>query len=110
MDDQTRLVTKRETPDTTLRTSPKERSVPPPTVSIVQTIFYVLRQILELPITIILLVFGFILPELRDWSSSVGMGKKFDPAQDIGSLEGKVVLVTGGPQLPSFSIPKLPPY
>jgi hypothetical protein len=28
------------------------------------------------------------------------MGKSFDPAKDIGSLEGKVILVTGGTCLP----------
>lgn len=27
------------------------------------------------------------------------MGKSFDPARDIGSLEGKVILVTGGTYL-----------
>jgi len=27
------------------------------------------------------------------------MGKSFNPAQDIGSLEGKVILVTGGTHL-----------
>jgi hypothetical protein len=61
-----------------------------------ETILYILHQILELPITAVLLGFGFILPELRDWISSFGMGKAFDPARDIDSLEGKVILVTGG--------------
>ncbi|CAG5156292.1 uncharacterized protein ALTATR162_LOCUS4090 [Alternaria atra] len=28
--------------------------------------------------------------------TSIDMGKSFDPARDIGSLEGKVILVTGG--------------
>jgi len=28
------------------------------------------------------------------------MGKSFDPSKDIGSLEGKVILVTGGTYLP----------
>ena len=33
------------------------------------------------------------------------MGKSFDPAKDIGSLDGKVILVTGGecPPVPSMS-------
>jgi hypothetical protein len=61
-----------------------------------ETILYILHQILELPITAVLLGFGFILPELRDWIANFGMGKAFDPARDIDSLEGKVILVTGG--------------
>jgi hypothetical protein len=61
-----------------------------------ETIVYILRQIFDLPVTAVLLAFGFILPELRDWITDFGMGKNFDPARDIGSLEGKVILVTGG--------------
>jgi hypothetical protein len=61
-----------------------------------RTIVHILRHIVDLPITAVLLGFGFILPELRDWITGFGMGKKFDPARDIGSLEGKVLIVTGG--------------
>jgi hypothetical protein len=61
-----------------------------------ETILYIPHQILELLITAVLLGFGFIVPELRNWISGFGMGKAFDPARDIGGLEGKVILVTGG--------------
>jgi hypothetical protein len=57
---------------------------------------YILRQILEIPSTAILLVFGFVLPFLKSWTANFGMGKSFDPERDIGSLDGKVILVTGG--------------
>lgn len=69
-----------------------------------ETILYILHQILELPITAVLLGFGFILPELQDWIASFGMSKTFDPARDIGSLEGKVILVTGGTHSPRPTI------
>lgn len=76
------------------------------TKSIWHAILYILRQILELPTTAILLGYGFIVPELKDTVTSIGMGKTFNPATDIGSLEGKVILVTGGMQLsPSHPIP-----
>jgi hypothetical protein len=63
------------------------------------TIIYILCQIFEVPATAILLGIGFILPELKDTITSFGMGKTFDPERDIGSLEGKVILVTGGTHL-----------
>jgi NAD(P)-dependent dehydrogenase (short-subunit alcohol dehydrogenase family) len=64
-----------------------------------QSISSILHQILELLSTALLLSFGFILPELKDSITNFGMGKKFDPSHDIGSLEGKVILVTGGTYL-----------
>lgn len=67
--------------------------------SILYTILYILRQILELPTTAILLGFGFIVPDLHASIKCIGMGKSFNPERDIGSLEGKVILVTGGKQL-----------
>ncbi|KAF9698065.1 hypothetical protein EKO04_003909 [Ascochyta lentis] len=54
------------------------------------------RAIFEFIHTVLLLVSGFILPEIIDTIASVGMGIDFNPAKDIASLEGKVVLVTGG--------------
>jgi hypothetical protein len=76
---------------------------PARTSSVLETILYILRQIFDLPLTAVLLGFGFILPELKDWITSFGMGKKFDPSRDIGSLEGKVILVTGGTSLPNLA-------
>lgn len=67
-----------------------------PQTSIWPSILYILRQFWELPQTVFLLTLGFIVPEARDWITTLGMGKTFTPATDIGSLEGKVVLVTGG--------------
>ena len=61
-----------------------------------EAVLYTLRQILDVPSTVVLLVFGFIIPEVRDWITRIGMGKEFDPARDVQSMEGKVVLVTGG--------------
>ncbi|KAJ4341103.1 hypothetical protein N0V95_007323 [Ascochyta clinopodiicola] len=55
-----------------------------------------LRQLVEFIHTISLLVSGFVLPEIIDTIASFGMGVDFNPAKDIGSLEGKVILVTGG--------------
>jgi hypothetical protein len=69
---------------------------PVKTTSILAAILFILRQIFDLPATAILLCFGFILPEVKDWITDFGMGKKFDPSRDVGSLEGKVILVTGG--------------
>ena len=65
-------------------------------VSLWETILYTLRLILEVSSTVALLAVGFVFPEVKSWITSIGMGKKFDPERDIGSLEGKVVLVTGG--------------
>ncbi|KAH3908576.1 hypothetical protein HBH56_169290 [Parastagonospora nodorum] len=63
---------------------------------LLETIAYILRQLLDLPITALLLGSGFIIPLLKDSITTFNMGKTFDPAKDIGSLEGKVILVTGG--------------
>lgn len=64
--------------------------------SISDSILNRLRQILELINTIVLLGSGFIVPEIADALASIGMGVSFDPVKDVGNLEGKVVLVTGG--------------
>ena len=61
-----------------------------------KNILYTLRQISQVLNTILSFIPGFIVPEVRDWITTAGMGKKFNPATDIGSLEGKVILVTGG--------------
>lgn len=55
-----------------------------------------LRQSFELVQTILLLGFRLILPDLANALSNIGMGVKFNPATDIGPLDGKVILVTGG--------------
>lgn len=65
-------------------------------LSIWKTILYILRQILEIPKTVVLLSFGFIIPEIKDWITNFRMGKTFTPEKDIGSLDGKIILVTGG--------------
>jgi hypothetical protein len=70
-----------------------------------QSILSTLHQIFELLSTALLLSFGFILPDLKDSITNFGMGKKFDPSRDIGSLEGKVVLVTGGTYLTTSTSP-----
>jgi hypothetical protein len=57
---------------------------------------HILRQILGIPTIAILLLSGFVLPFLKSWTADFGMGKSFDPERDIGSLDGKVILVTGG--------------
>jgi hypothetical protein len=99
MDD---LQRRRETEDaatTEWRDPAKEKgsaSNRPATKSIWDTILFILHQILEFATTATLLAYGFIVPELRDTITSFGMGKTFVPERDIGSLEGKVILVTGG--------------
>lgn len=79
---------KREHPSTLVRASDHN--------SVLENISYTLRQISQVLNTILSFVPGFIVPEVRDWITTAGMGKKFNPATDIGSLEGKVILVTGG--------------
>lgn len=61
-----------------------------------QTVVFILRQVIELPVTYLLLFLDLAIPELRDFITEATMIKQFDPAKDIGSLEGKVILVTGG--------------
>lgn len=58
------------------------------------------QQIIELATTSFLLAYGFVGPELRDQITGFGMGKDFVPERDVGSLEGKVILVTGGTSYP----------
>jgi hypothetical protein len=57
-----------------------------------------LSQIIDFLHTLWLVGTGFIIPEIADAITALGMGLTFDPAKDIGSLEGKVILVTGGTQ------------
>lgn len=76
-----------------LRSQPQ---LQPPPSSVLKTVVYILRQFVELPLTAIFLLYNVILPEARDWITTFGMGKAFDPKTDIGSLEGKIILVTGG--------------
>jgi NAD(P)-dependent dehydrogenase (short-subunit alcohol dehydrogenase family) len=78
-------------------TSSRSTSARPTTF--LHSILSILHQVFELLSTALLLSFGFILPELKDSITTLGMGKKFDPSRDIGSLEGKVILVTGGTYL-----------
>jgi hypothetical protein len=59
------------------------------------------QQIIELATTSFLLAYGFVGPELRDQITGFGMGKDFVPERDIGSLDGKVILVTGGMYIPA---------
>jgi hypothetical protein len=51
-------------------------------------------------------------PELSKAFLTFGMGVKFNPATDIPSLDGKVILVTGGtyplPPLPSRPLTRSP--
>lgn len=63
-----------------------------------------LQYLFDLLTAVVTLIPGFILPEVRDWITLAGMGKKFNPASDIGSLEGKVIIVTGG-MLTRMSLP-----
>lgn len=64
--------------------------------SLLSVIVFRVRSIVVFINTALLLVSGFIFPETVDTVSSCGMGVDFNPARDIASLEGKVVLVTGG--------------
>jgi hypothetical protein len=65
------------------------------------TALQILHHILDFLSTTVLLGLGTILPDLlKDATRASNMGKKFDPERDIGSLEGKVILVTGGMQPP----------
>ncbi len=59
-------------------------------------ILQTLGQLQEFLSTASILSFGIIIPLFWDWITTKKMGKKFDPAQDVQSLDGKVVLVTGG--------------
>ena len=57
-----------------------------------------LSQVLDFLHTLWLVGTGFVVLEIVDALTAIGMGLTFDPAKDIGSLEGKVILVTGGTQ------------
>lgn len=54
------------------------------------------HQFSEALSTILLLASGFLAPLIEIWFLRFNMGKKFDPANDVQDLEGKVILVTGG--------------
>jgi hypothetical protein len=72
------------------------------------TALQILHHILDFLSTTVLLGLGTILPDLlKDATRASNMGKKFDPERDIGSLEGKVILVTGGMRPPSVLSPLL---
>jgi len=60
------------------------------------TLLRFFHLIIDFATTASLLAHGFVGPELRDQITDFGMGKDFVPERDIGSLEGKVILVTGG--------------
>lgn len=66
-----------------------------------------LREIIDFLHTLWLVGTGFIVPEIADAITALGMGLTFDPAKDIDSLEGKVILVTGGTRV---SVPDLYPH
>ena len=51
-----------------------------------------------------------IYPELSKAFLTIGMGVKFNPATDIPSLDGKVILVTGGMYLLHPLLPLLPSH
>lgn len=55
-----------------------------------------IRDILELLVTLYILSVDFVVPEFAEYLRNMTASKKFDPAKDIPSLEGKVIVVTGG--------------
>jgi hypothetical protein len=63
---------------------------------LLDTIPYIVKEILGVSYIDILLVFNFLLPELQDSALNMFGGKSFNPAKDISDLSGKVVLLTGG--------------
>lgn len=70
--------------------APKDGQSPPTASS------HVLHKLFNFVRTVVSLVSGLLLPELKDIITTLGMGVNFNPATDIGTLEGKVILVTGG--------------
>jgi hypothetical protein len=76
------------------RSQDEDASVPKPVKDTTNPHFS--QQVIELATTSFLLAYGFVGPELRDQITGFGMGKDFVPERDIGGLEGKVILVTGG--------------
>jgi hypothetical protein len=78
--------------------------------SFLKTVVYIATQFLEVPIAAFHLFTSISIPLLRDhlnpldlispllyrYRNTSNMGKTFNPATDIPSLEGKVILVTGG--------------
>jgi hypothetical protein len=81
-----------------------------PTESASGTALQILHHILDFLSTTVLLGLGTILPDLLKDATRASMGKKFDPERDIGSLEGKVILVTGGMRPPYFPSPFITTY
>lgn len=72
--------------------------------SLKNTIVYIFRQFLDLPYTVFILTVQVLLPQFRDKLLRRNMGKSFNPATDIPSLNGKVVVVTGGMYSPLLSL------
>lgn len=64
----------------------------------IKTIVYFVNQISQVVITVLILTFNFLIPEFLEYLR-MGAGKGFNPAKDIPSLAGKVILVTGGTYL-----------
>ena len=64
--------------------------------SLLQGLLYTLRAVVEFVHTVLLLVSDLVFLEITDTVAGFGMGVDFTPAKDVGSLEGKVILVTGG--------------
>ena len=54
------------------------------------------EQFRELFITFYFLVAEVLTPEFGEQIKNMGANKNFDPAKDVPSLDGKVVIVTGG--------------
>lgn len=61
-----------------------------------ETIVYILKEFVQLPIVASLFAFNVVLPELGEQLANMGGAKSFNPGKDIPSLAGKVIIVTGG--------------
>ncbi|ORY18700.1 hypothetical protein BCR34DRAFT_553326 [Clohesyomyces aquaticus] len=74
---------------------PSDEPTHSPTRSIVKTVVYIWRLVVEVSATTIFLGFNFLVPTITRALLDMG-GIRFSPAQDIPSLAGKIILVTGG--------------
>lgn len=54
------------------------------------------EQFKQLFITSYFLIAEVLTPEFGEQIKNMGAKKSFDPAKDVPSLEGKVIIVTGG--------------
>jgi hypothetical protein len=54
------------------------------------------QQLVDIFSAALLLVVGVVFTELQDIVTNFGMGVDFNPSRDIASLEGRVIVVTGG--------------